>query len=107
MKLATLPGVNPKTQSVDAFRTVWNLINDPDVYGDQSGNDIGMRSAWKELYEELFLHYLKTGDYDNWWNKLRTRTDISDDMRWEFENENEWCSRMLNLYDNLHTQGLI
>lgn len=68
-----------------------------------------MRSQFWDYYKEAFEAYVKGGkvDYDAWWNKLGFRTDISDDMRFEFESEQEWVDRMTLMYDNLHAQGLV
>lgn len=109
VKLIARPAVDPKTSSVDAFRACWNLINDPDVFQEQAGGDPSQRSHFWEYYQEAFEAYRTGGKaaYDAWWNKLSWRTDISDDMRFEFESETEWVDRMTLVYDNLHAQGLV
>lgn len=109
MKLIARPAVDPKTRTVDSFYACWNLINDADVFQDQAGGDPSQRSHFWDLYKEAFEAYVEgsKAGYEAWWSKLSWRTDISDDMRFEFESEQEWVDRLTLVYDNLRAQGLV
>jgi hypothetical protein len=102
------PGVDHQG-TVNAFHTCWNLFNDPDVFTNLSGLEISVRKSLKEHYWAAFRHNEDGGPaaYKEWWHKLNFRTDISEDDRMEIQGHEEEFARLINIYDNLHAQGLI
>ena len=102
--------MDPVTKAVNAFRSCWNLLCDCDVFTDQSQSDVDQRRGVQEYYQEVFDVYVEEGDagYKAWLSKLNWRTDISDDLRWILDSEEQdGISRLLNIYDNLREQGLV
>lgn len=49
----------------------------------------GDKNGWENCREEAKYAYEKFPSYDQWYNHLYTRTDLSDDAKWMFEEQSE------------------
>lgn len=84
------------------FSFCMNGILNPDVDWDK--NSMDFMSIDQELARELFTKAKDGDEVEKWWGDLRHRSDVSQDMKDEFENYEEDMNRVINLR-NILIQG--
>jgi hypothetical protein len=84
------------------FDICFTMISNGDIQWDKSGNDEDFMRNYKEHFRDAF----DSQDLTKWWSKWNSRTDISDDDRFELENYEDDIDKMCNIRDILRKKKL-
>lgn len=81
------------------FSFCMNGVLNPDIDWEKNSMDFMMID--QELAKELFTSAKDSEQVEKWWADLRHRSDVSQDMKDEFENYEEDMNRVINMRDIL------
>jgi len=88
------------------FGICWSILTDVNIWTGKSPNDMNYMSRFKEHFEEAFEHP-NSREYGRWWNRLHSRTDISEDDKMEIEDFEDEIHLICNIRDNLVKSGVL